>query len=61
MADHFWIVETPRSIVDRHFHRHVIFRLTEPKEYMAGPFATESEAIDWINKYIEEEYWRIPF
>jgi hypothetical protein len=39
----FWIVETPRSIVDPTRHKHIIFGLNQPGGgiYVDGPFPTE--------------------
>ena len=49
MAKHFWVIETPRSIVDRQLHRHIIYALNRPAQFVAGPFPNEGDAIDWLN------------
>jgi hypothetical protein len=49
MTKNFWIIETPRSIIDPSLHRHIIFSLSKPDGYVAGPFPREGDAIEWLN------------
>jgi hypothetical protein len=61
MACHFWVVETVKSLVDPSPHFHVVFALNAPKQScVAGPFETESAALDWIVQW-QSERDKIPF
>ncbi len=45
MNKQFWIIETPRSTIHPSLHWQIIFALNKPKEYIAGPFLREGDAI----------------
>jgi hypothetical protein len=54
----FWIVESFRIALFPKYgsHWHIIFAMSRPQgvKVVAGPFATEDKAIDWLNSHVDD-------